>query len=171
MKNGRQRSSIKRKTKALKQNSSRTGVLILFWKAGLENAKKAKKTTKKPHYFPQTIVYNLISFTALSNFNNSQHSVFTTSLMKNCLSFVSFSFLRFQIAISFTLNNETTRNILFLWRPEIPQCLHTTPKYLKLSTIEDDSTAIRLISNFFESYARHEQNYWKKIDSRANAAL
>lgn len=130
---------------------------------GLENTKKTKQT-KKPHYFSQAIVYNLISFIALSNFNNSQHSVFTIPLMKNCLSFVSFSFIRFQIAMCFTLNNERRKNILFLWWPEISQRLHTTPKYLKLPAIEDGSTAATHIYSLFfvfvfESYARHEQNY------------
>lgn len=67
----------------------------------------------------------------------------------------------------FTLNKERRKNILFLSWPEISQRLHTTPKYLKLSAIEDDSTAITHIYSLlflfflfvFESYARHEQNY------------
>lgn len=109
---------------------------------------KKPQANKNRHYFSQAIVYSLISFIALSNFN-SQHSVFTIPLMKNCLSFESFSFIRFQIAMCFTLNKERRKDILFLWWPEIPQDLHTIPKYLKLCAIEDDSTTITHIFFFF----------------------
>jgi len=44
---------------------------------------------------------------------------------------------------------ETRKNILFLWWPEIPQGLHTTPKYLKLCSIEHDSTAITHLFSLF----------------------
>lgn len=112
MKNQSQSSSIKEEHQCFKAKLKQRRNFP-FRKTGLENAKK--NLNQPPHYFSQTIVYNLISSIALSNFNNGQHSVFTFPLIENCLSLVYFSFIRFQIAMCFTFNKERIKKVLFLW--------------------------------------------------------